>query len=261
MINKFHYYRYLGSSSWPLLCSICLLFLPLGFLSFIYSPFLILVFILSFFIMVSYFFLWWSSISKEYCIVHYIYNFESLVKSSFFIFILTEVILFFSFFWSYFHFMLTPIFDCGISWPPNLIIHFFWFSTPLLNSLILLFSRLTVTISHFYIGSSNMLTSFFFLLFTIVLGVLFTFLQLIEYNSSFFCISDGVFSCSFFSLTGLHGFHVIVGTLFLIVTIFRFNYGFSSRSSHMCMDLRSIYWHFVDVVWVYLFYIIYFLYG
>lgn len=148
------------------------------------------------------------------------FNLEAGVKFAFILFILSEVFFFFSFFWAYFHFYLSPVLDLGYSWPPYFILIFNFINIPLLNSLILLSSGVSVTLSHYFLIKGSLWFKFF-LIITFVLGLFFSFFQYLEYRNSFFSISDSSFGTRFFVLTGFHGIHVLVGTFFLIFVFFR----------------------------------------
>lgn len=136
-------------------------------------------------------------------------------------FIGSEVLFFFSFFWSYFHFYLSPMIDHGLSWPPFSVLGFSCFNVPLLNTLFLLSSGVTVTYSHYLIFNRYYYLSSLYLGYTIFLGLLFTFFQYLEYKNSFFCIRDSNYGRTFFLLTGFHGIHVIIGTSFLFISLIR----------------------------------------
>lgn len=201
---------------------------------------------------------WWRDVVREAtlqgCHTPPVYN---GIRIGMILFIISEVLFFFSFFWAYFHFSLSPAIDIGQSWPPLGIIPFNPFDIPLLNTIILVSSGLTVTWSHHAILNNNFKESMFGLLVTILLGVYFSALQIFEYLEAPFTISDSVYGSRFFVATGFHGLHVIIGTLFLLFTSYRINILHFSYSHHFGFEAAAWYWHFVDVVWLFLYVSIY----
>lgn len=125
----------------------------------------------------------------------------------FILFVGSEVCVFFGLFFAYFYNALVPAIEVGGLWPPIGIITLDYKAVPLLNTLILLSSGFSITACHNYIINRNFSKSFFYLLITILLGLIFIFFQYFEYYSSFFTIADSVFGSSFFILTGCHGLH------------------------------------------------------
>ena len=176
------------------------------------------------------------------------------------LFITSEVMFFVGFFWAYFNFLIFPDTQGnGMTvWPPSTIHTFDPFHLPFLNTMILLLSGCTVTWAHHSLiegDRKGMLTG---LGITILLGLSFTMCQAIEYSHAPFAFSGGgVYSSTFFLATGFHGFHVIVGTCFLAVCWFRARDGQFTPERHFGFEAAAWYWHFVDVVWLFLFTCIY----
>lgn len=171
------------------------------------------------------------------------------------LFIISEVMVFFSAFWAFFNASLHPTIAINSVWPPAGIDVVHPFHIPLINTLVLLLSGFTVTYAHHGVvaGQKNKLT--IGLMYTIVLAVIFTLLQGYEYLVSPFTMSDGVYGSVFYALTGLHGLHVIIGTIILTTCFFlRGNY---SRKVHVGLECGIWYWHFVDVVWLLLYICVY----
>lgn len=137
------------------------------------------------------------------------------------LFIISEVIFFFSFFWAFFHRRLAPAVELGSCWPPIGITPLNAFAVPLLNTVVLLASGFTVTWAHHSLIEGNLNRGIQGLIVTVVLGAYFTFLQGVEYYEAPFTIADGVYGSTFFVATGFHGLHVLIGTSFLIVCLFR----------------------------------------
>nr|YP_010959078.1 cytochrome c oxidase subunit 3 [Pseudophilothrips ichini]WND64421.1 cytochrome c oxidase subunit 3 [Pseudophilothrips ichini] len=172
------------------------------------------------------------------------------------LFIISELLFFFSFFWSFFHMSLSPDMELGLIWPPKGIIFFNPIEIPLLNTMILLLSGFSVTWSHYSLLMKKKEYKIS-LLFTCLLGIYFTMIQSYEYMESFFCISDSVFGSTFYMMTGFHGIHVIVGTLFLLIIYFRSLKNHFSKNHHFGFEAAIWYWHFVDVVWLFLYLFVY----
>ncbi len=180
------------------------------------------------------------------------------------LFITSEVMFFVGFFWANFNFAILPetvSTATGVlntTWPPPGVVTFNPFHLPLLNTMILLLSGTTVTWAHHSLlhGDRKGLTTG--LLLTVLLGLTFTMCQAIEYSDApFKFVGGGVFSSVFFMATGFHGFHVIIGTLFLLVCWFRARAGQFTPERHFGFEAAAWYWHFVDVVWLFLFVCIY----
>jgi cytochrome c oxidase subunit 3 len=174
-----------------------------------------------------------------------------------FLFISSEVMFFLAFFWAYFHFALFPTEGLGHVWPPKGVQTFEAFDLPFLNTLILLTSGVTVTWAHHALIENNRQHLIYGLSLTVALGALFTCVQAYEYSHAAFGFADGVYPSVFFMATGFHGFHVLVGTIFLIVCLGRSIAGHFTPNSHFGFEAAAWYWHFVDVVWLFLFICIY----
>jgi len=169
------------------------------------------------------------------------------------LFIISEVFFFLSFFWGFFHNSLSPSIEIGLNWPPLGVNPFNPFQIPLLNTVVLLSSGVIITWSHHALIDNKISIRKTRLLITLMLGIYFTFLQGIEYLEAFFCMSDSVFGSRFFLATGFHGIHVLVGSGFIIATIARIIKKIISKSHHFRFEAAAWYWHFVDVVWLFLY--------
>ncbi len=176
-------------------------------------------------------------------------------------FIASEVMFFVGFFWAYFNFALFPENVSGAAvavWPPAGVTTFDPFHLPFLNTMILLLSGTTVTWAHHSLLENDRRGLLMGLGFTIILGLCFTSLQAIEYSDAPFKFAGGgVYPSVFFLATGFHGFHVIIGTTFLIVCWMRARGGQFTPERHFGFEAAAWYWHFVDVVWLFLFVCIY----
>lgn len=164
---------------------------------------------------------------------------------------------FLRFFWAFFHRRLSPNVDIGRLWPPFGIKVFNPFQVPLLNTIVLVSSGIRVTWAHHSLIEGNFSQTTQGLAITVVLGLYFTILQGLEYFEARFTFADRVYGSTFFIATGFHGLHVIVGTLFLIVILLRHIKKEFRSSHHFGFEAAAWYWHFVDVVWLFLYLVIY----
>jgi len=171
-----------------------------------------------------------------------------LFQKSFFLFLFSE---------DFFHRRLSPNIELGINWPPFGIITFNPFQIPLLNTIILLTSGITVTWAHHSLIINNYSQTTISLLLTIILGLYFTLLQIYEYIEASFSIADSIYGSSFFIATGFHGLHVLIGTTFLFICFFRHTFFHFSSIHHFGFEAAAWYWHFVDIVWLFLYISIY----
>nr|AXS65825.1 cytochrome c oxidase subunit 3 [Rhinostomus barbirostris] len=173
------------------------------------------------------------------------------------LFITSEVFFFIGFFWGFFHSSLSPSVELGMMWPPKGIQPFNPMEIPLLNTMILLTSGLTITWTHHSIMENDYTQSFQSLLITVLLGFYFTILQGFEYYEAPFTIADSIYGSTFFMTTGLHGIHVIIGSTFLAICLIRLYLNHFSCTHHFGFEAAAWYWHFVDVVWLFLYISIY----
>ncbi len=173
------------------------------------------------------------------------------------LFIISEVMFFSAWFWAFFDASLFPKEAAGGVWPPEGVEVFNPFDLPLLNTLILLTSGFTVTWAHHDIREGKMDHAAKMLGWTVFLGLIFTALQAFEYAHAPFGFREGIYPSVFFMATGFHGFHVIVGTAFLAVCWWRCAKGHFTSDHHFGFEAAAWYWHFVDVVWLFLFCFVY----
>ena len=201
---------------------------------------------------------WWRDVIREATFEErHTKAVQKGIRLGMLLFIISEIMFFFGFFWAFFHAALAPTVELGSVWPPVGIYAFNPWGVPLFNTLILLLSGATITWVHHSILVSNRIEIFLGFIFTLVLAVAFTSLQVMEYLEASFNISDSVYGSTFYMATGFHGFHVIVGTIFIAVAFWReYHYQFSSEL-HFGFEASAWYWHFVDVVWLFLFITIY----
>jgi heme/copper-type cytochrome/quinol oxidase subunit 3 len=169
------------------------------------------------------------------------------------LFIVSEIMLFFAFFWAFFHSSLNPVPQVGAVWPPKGIIVIDPLAIPLLNTFLLLTSGLALTWAHHSLIGRFRLEVISAMEITLILAIMFTAYQVYEYVNAPFHLSDGVYGSTFYMLTGLHGFHVLVGTAFLTVALVRIIARHFVTKVHLGFETSAWYWHFVDVVWIFLF--------
>uniref|UniRef100_UPI0030E06790 cytochrome c oxidase subunit III n=1 Tax=Antonbruunia milenae TaxID=3053535 RepID=UPI0030E06790 len=201
---------------------------------------------------------WWRDVVRESTFMGYHTSMVGLgMRMGMGLFILSEILFFFAFFWAFFHSSLAPDFEVGCVWPPSGVESLSPFSIPLLNTVVLLGSGVSLTWSHHSLMKGDEKESVKSLLITILMGGYFSFLQVMEYSSASFSISDGVYGALFFVATGFHGLHVFIGTTFLTVCFYRLKMGHYSKTHHFGFEAAAWYWHFVDVVWIFLYLCIY----
>ncbi|MDP9196829.1 MAG: cytochrome c oxidase subunit 3 [Pseudomonadota bacterium] len=202
--------------------------------------------------------LWWRDVIRE-AVVQKAHSPEAKVgfRYGMALFIASEVMFFAAFFWAFFNASLYPTEATGGMWPPKGIHTVEAFELPLMMTLILLLSGTTVTWAHHAILDGNRRDAVKALAITVFLGVFFTFFQAYEYHHAAFGFRQGIYPSTFFMATGFHGFHVLVGTIFLAVTLFRTQKGHFTPQSHFGFEAAAWYWHFVDAVWLFLFVAIY----
>nr|UPL65265.1 cytochrome c oxidase subunit III [Largus sp.] len=252
-----HPYHLVDYSPWPLTGSIGAMTMTSGMVLWFQKNEMYL-FHLGIIINLLTMFQWWRDIVREGTFQGK--HTEKVVKGlklGMILFIISEVFFFISFFWSFFHSSLAPTIELGMNWPPSGIITFNPMEIPLLNTMILLSSGISVTWAHHSLMSSKHKQAKWALLITVTLGILFTVLQAYEYLEAKFCISDSVYGASFFMATGFHGMHVIIGTTFLAICLARHMSFHFSKMHHFGFEAAAWYWHFVDVVWLFLYISIY----
>ncbi|WP_144186233.1 cytochrome c oxidase subunit 3 [Elioraea rosea] len=209
-------------------------------------------------------FLWWRDVLKESRTPGLHTPIVRLgLRYGMMLFIASEVMFFVAFFWAYFHYALFPthlaegVYSAA-TWPPPGVLTFDPWHLPLLNTMILLLSGCTVTWAHHSLIHGDRKGLVLGLAITVGLGLTFTAVQAYEYSvAPFKFINGGVYPSTFFLATGFHGFHVIVGTIFLAVCLFRAMKGHFTAERHFGFEAAAWYWHFVDVVWLFLFVCIY----
>nr|YP_010022646.1 cytochrome c oxidase subunit III [Muscina pascuorum]QOP39494.1 cytochrome c oxidase subunit III [Muscina pascuorum] len=256
-INSNHPFHLVDYSPWPLTASIGAMTTVSGMVKW-FHQYDISLFTLGNIITILTVYQWWRDISREG-------TFQGLhtltvttgLRWGMILFILSEILFFFSFFWAFFHSSLSPSIELGTMWPPMGITPFNPFQIPLLNTVILLTSGITLTWAHHSLMESNHSQTTQGLFFTVVLGIYFTMLQAYEYIEAPFSIADSVYGSTFFMTTGFHGIHVLIGTTFLLICLIRHLNHHFSKNHHFGFEAAAWYWHFVDIVWLFLYISIY----
>nr|YP_009131213.1 cytochrome c oxidase subunit III [Cyanoplax caverna]AIA77062.1 cytochrome c oxidase subunit III [Cyanoplax caverna] len=254
MRNPFHLVEF---SPWPLTGSIGGLCLTVGMASWFHGLGMSL-FFLGILITILTMFQWWRDVIREAAFQGYhTLKVNQGMRLGMILFIVSEICFFFAFFWSFFHSSLSPCVDIGSCWPPTGVTPLDPFQVPLLNTAVLLSSGVSVTWAHHSLIEGDRKNSMISLGITVLLGVYFSFLQAGEYMETSFSIADSVYGSTFFVATGFHGLHVLIGSTFLLVTLWRIYKNHFSSSHHFGFEAAAWYWHFVDVVWLFLYIFIY----
>lgn len=257
--NRRHPYHIVENSPWPFRLAISLFFAIIGFV--FYMNNLILggpIFLLALFQTFKFLYFWFSDVIDEGTFSgHHTVRVQKLLKWGMALFILSEVMFFFGFFWAFFHSSICPSILLGSIWPPVGITVIPFIGYPFFNTVLLIVSGFAVTWAHRGIALGSLNEALDGLCLSILLGFVFLFLQIYEYNDAYFNISDGVYASTFYMLTGLHGCHVLVGVCFLIVNLIRLSLNHFTTSHYLGFVFSIWYWHFVDIVWIGVFIIVY----
>lgn len=208
---------------------------------------------------------WWADTIKESHQGHHTKVVSLHLRYGMIMFIASEVMFFVAWFWAFFDASLfaneaaqeARIAYTGGQWPPVGIAVLDPLHLPLFNTVILLLSGTTVTWAHHALLEGDRKGLKWGLFLTVVLGILFSYVQGIEYADAPFAFKDSIYGSTFFMATGFHGFHVLIGTIFLIVCLVRAMRGHFTPEKHFGFEAAAWYWHFVDVVWLFLFFAIY----
>jgi len=222
------------------------------------------------------FWTWWADVIREAHAGDHTPVVQLHLRYGMILFIASEVMFFVGWFWAFFELALfhehraawyVPAWDESVAaawanWPPPNVEQFDPFHLPLMNTLVLLLSGTTVTWAHHALQQGDRNGAKLGLALTVILGVSFTALQVYEYSHAAFHFGDpndgaNLYGASFFMATGFHGFHVVVGTIFLAVCLWRLMAGGFTPQKHFGFEAAAWYWHFVDVVWLFLFAFVY----
>jgi cytochrome c oxidase subunit 3 len=252
-----HPYHLVDPSPWPIVGTIAAALLTGGAVLYMhYSTWWVLA--LGGLLTLVTMFMWWRDVVKEATFEgHHTPVVQIGLRYGMALFIASEVMFFVAWFWAYFNASLFPTEAIEGKWPPPGIQVFDPWGLPFLNTLILLMSGVTVTWAHHALREGNREHTLQGLALTIILGLSFTAIQAYEYTHAAFGFADGIYPTTFFMATGFHGFHVIIGTIFLCVCFYRAYKNHFTPTHHFGFEAAAWYWHFVDVVWLFLFTVIY----
>lgn len=268
---KNHDYHILSPSIWPFVAAVSAFLMLYGAVGWMHAgevsllgipvggPWLFMIgFVGVLYVMYS----WWADVVRESQAGDHTPVVRIGLQYGFILFIISEVMFFVAWFWSFIKPAMypmgpeSPIRD-GV-WPPEGIVTFDPWHLPFINTLILLLSGVAVTWAHHALVHSNdRKTAINGLIVAVILGVFFSILQFYEYSHAAFGLGDTVYAGAFYMATGFHGMHVIIGTIFLAVCLLRLMNGQMSQEKHVGFEAAAWYWHFVDVVWLFLFAVVY----
>ena len=268
---KNHDYHILPPSIWPFIAAVSAFLMLYGAVGWMHAgdvsllgipvngPWLFLIgFVGVLYVMYS----WWADVVRESQAGDHTPVVRIGLQYGFILFIISEVMFFVAWFWNFIKNAMypmgpeSPIKD-GV-WPPEGIVTFDPWHLPFINTLILLLSGVAVTWAHHALVHDNdRKTTINGLIVAVILGVVFSFLQAYEYSHAAFGLADTSYASAFYLATGFHGIHVIIGTIFLAVCLLRLLNGQMSQEKHVGFEAAAWYWHFVDVVWLFLFAVVY----
>jgi cytochrome c oxidase subunit 3 len=262
--GKPHPYHLVRPSIWPLASSFAAGLLAVGAVLYMHEvefmgvPVGFKGIIAGFLAVITCMFFWWKDIVDE-SVIEKVHNAitEIGLRYGMMLFIASEIMFFVAFFWAFFDMSLFPREAIGFVWPPENIHVIDAFSLPFLMTVILLLSGCSVTWAHHAILEGDNDSFVKALKWTVILGVIFLGFQVYEYTHVTFGFTEGVYASTFYMATGFHGFHVFIGTVFLYICYLRGKKGHFTKDKHFGFEAAAWYWHFVDVVWLFLFVAIY----
>ncbi|WP_337266300.1 cytochrome c oxidase subunit 3 [Oryzifoliimicrobium ureilyticus] len=275
--QKNHDYHIIAPSPWPLMASIGALVMTfggVGYMRYLNGGSLHLfgiewatpwIFYIGLAVILYVMYAWWADTIKEAHEGAHTPVVALHLRYGMIMFIASEVMFFVAWFWAYFDASLFPhetiqasrFAYTGGQWPPKGIEVLDPWHLPIYNTVILLLSGTTVTWAHHALLHNDRKGLIQGLVLTIMLGVLFSCVQAYEYAHAPFAFRNSIYGATFFMATGFHGFHVLVGTIFLLVCLIRALNGAFTPKQHFGFEAAAWYWHFVDVVWLFLFFSIY----
>jgi cytochrome c oxidase subunit 3 len=250
-----HSYHLVDPSPWPFIASFGACMVTTGLVLYMhkYSDGWGL-FITGIFLIVFIMFVWWRDVIREATFEDkHTAIVQKGLRLGMILFIISEIMFFFAFFWAFFHSSIAPAFNIGGVWPPKAISTINTYTVPLTNTFFLLTSGASVTWAHQAVLVRAKKHAIISLIITLLLAILFTCLQGIEYINAPFNISDGIYGSCFYMTTGFHGFHVFIGTVALFISLIRITINHFTNKHHFGFESAIWYWHFVDVVWLFLF--------
>ncbi|MHA3977968.1 cytochrome c oxidase subunit 3 [Halovulum sp. GXIMD14794] len=255
--EKNHDYHILAPSIWPFVGSVGAFVMLLGMVLLFHGngPWVMLIGLA---VVLYTMFAWWSEMVVESRAGDHTPVVQIGLRMGVIMFIISEVMFFAAWFWSFFKHALYPMEAIDNTWPPPGIETFDPWHLPLINTLILLCSGCAATWAHHAIAHDNDRKGLVWgLSLAIALGAIFTLFQAYEYSHAAFGFAGNIYGANFYMATGFHGFHVIIGTIFLAVCLVRALKGHFTPEKHIGFEAAAWYWHFVDVVWLFLFFAVY----
>jgi cytochrome c oxidase subunit 3 len=262
--TKNHDYHLVDPSPWPLLGGIAAFVIAMGGVVLWHTdvPWLFWAGVVA---VLYVMFGWWTEVINEAESGHHTPVVQLHHRYGMILFIASEVMFFVAWFWAYFDAAFYPdeiiqearVAFTGGMWPPQGVEVFDPWHLPLFNTLVLLLSGTTITWAHHALLENDREGLKWGLALTVLLGVLFTGVQFLEYSQAHFTFSGNIYGATFFMATGFHGFHIFIGTVFLVVCLLRAIKGHFTPKQHLGLEFAAWYWHFVDVVWLFLFAAIY----
>nr|BBE24820.1 Cytochrome c oxidase subunit 3 [Raphidocelis subcapitata] len=251
-----HPFHLVDPSPWPLMTSFSMLCLALGLVLYFHKyaagGTVLCLALLSLTYAAT---LWWRDVIRESLLGCHTSKVKEGLHLGMILFIVSEAVFFVGLLWAFLHAALMPTVDVGMAWPPVGVVPVDWTRRPSLNTVLLAASYFSANAAKHAMDQGQKQTCALNLFLTIALGVLFTGYQYLEYSGAAFTFSDSVFGSTFYLSTGFHGFHVIVGFLYLAVCLLTLNSAAPGKST--ALDLAVLYWHFVDLVWVLIFTLVY----
>ena len=281
--GKHHDYHLVSPSPWPFVGAVSAFILAIGAVNFMHhqssaaaraklnlpaDPMhmpAVMIMTLGFALVLYTMFMWWRDVIAEAHAGDHTPVVGLHLRYGMLMFIASEVMFFVAWFWAFFDAslfageakMVARVAVTGGIWPPKGTTIFDPFHLPLVNTLILLTSGTTVTWAHHALLNNDRKGLINGLIITVLLGLLFTGVQAWEYGHAQFTFTGNIYGSTFFMATGFHGFHVIIGTIFLMVCLYRAWKGDFTPTQHFGFEAAAWYWHFVDVVWLFLFAAVY----
>lgn len=247
-LKTYHSYHLVDPSPWPFVASLGAFSLTTGLVLYMHKFIGGWELFLTGFSMILYvMYTWWRDIIREATFEgHHTAVVQKGLRLGVLLFIVSEVMFFFAFFWGFFHSSFAPVFNIGGVWPPKAVVTMNTYSIPLTNTFFLLSSGATVTWAHHAVVVRAKKHALISLILTLILAILFTGLQAFEYVNATFNISDSVYGSCFFLLTGFHGFHVFIGSIAIFCAFVRTVFNHFTNKHHFGFEAAIWYWHFVD---------------
>nr|BAV25040.1 cytochrome c oxidase subunit III [Bathymodiolus japonicus] len=245
-----------GPSPWPVFTSMGAFCMAVGFVSWFHKHGYVLL-LIGVVVLILSLSQWWRDVMREGDLgFHTSYVVKGL-RDGFILFLVSEIMFFFSLFWAFFHMSLAPDISMGCMWPPKGLETLDPMKVPLCGTTVLVGSGASLMYSHAAIRAGFNTHAVLGTFYTIVLGLFFTRLQGYEYYWASFTIADSAYGSLFYIMTGFHGLHVMFGTGFLLVSLVRLMRNRFTPRNHFGFMVCSWYWHFVDVVWIGLYLVVY----